>query len=210
MKRSVKSLSDIGTLGKTPQDYIAEIKAGRSGAVEGIRRMAVAYDEMMRRFSNAEEFIKKDPELRWLSRNTRRMLRMIANNDLDERILMIPERNLAGFLEELPVKRQKDILDKNPYIQVVDRGSGAVQDVAYIDVTSADTKIAYDQKEQRFRTVQEQRVFIANMKAAARRDRESWRPYKTIGNIVRFEKRCELGRNELAELCRQMGLVVSE
>lgn len=208
MVKQVKSLKEIKTLGKSLSDLADEIVEGRSDAVAGILKMAHAYDEGMRRFSNAEQFFKTDPRTRWLSKNTRDMLRMVANHDLDPRVVLIPEPTLCNFIKEIPFKQQEKLLDQNPYVTVID-GSGSPQDVSYTDITAKQTKIAYDQENQRFRTPAEQRNFVANQRKEQKKIEAEWRPYRIVGNTVKFEK-CEIGRNELATILRSMKFTVEE
>ena len=209
MKKQVKSLKEISLLGKSLDDLADEIVAGRNDAVAGILKMAHAYAEGLRRFpGKAEEFFKTDPRTRWLSKDTRNMLLMVASKDLDPRVVLIPEPNIAGFIKEIPYKEQQKLLDQNPYVSVVDTATGKVKDVSYIDVTSRQTKIAWDHANQRFRTPAEQRTYLAAETKTVEKKAEEWKPYTIVGNIVRFTKGCELGRNQVIELVRSMGVRV--
>lgn len=211
MKKQVKDLKDISLLGKSLDDLANEIVEGRNDAVAGVLKMAHAYAEGLRRFpTKAEEFFRNDPRTRWLSKRTRDALLMVATKDLDPRVVLIPEQNLAGFVKELPYKEQQRLLDQNPYVSVIDSATGKVHDVSYIDVTQRQTRIAWDPKNQRFRTPAEQRSFLASETKERTATTASWTPYKVIGNVVRFDKGCELGRNQLADILRDMGFTVTD
>ena len=135
MVKQVKSLKDISLLGKSLDDLANEISEGRADAVAGVLKMAHAYAEGFRRFSNAEEFFKRDPRTRWISKSTHNLLMMVDAKDLDPRVVLIPEQKLAGFVKELPYDEQQKLLDRNPYVTVVDAATGKAHDVSYIDVT---------------------------------------------------------------------------
>lgn len=211
MTKKVTALADIPLLGKSLDDLANEIQAGRSDAVAGIQKMADAYAEGLRRFpTKAEEFFRRDPRTKWISKNTRTMLRMVANRDLDPRVVLIPEPNLAKFISELPYNDQKALLDLNPYVEVYDCETGKMEKVEYIDIKAAQTRIAYDHANQRFRTAEEQKQIIANLKLRRGVSSSADLPYKRIGNVVRFKKGCEIGRNEFASLCRELGFEVKD
>lgn len=208
MRKQVKDLAEISMLGKSLDDLAAEINEGRMDAVAGVLKIAHAYAEGLRRFSNAEEFFRRDPRTRWISKNTHDLLLMVDAKDLDPRVVLIPEQKLVGFVKELPYTSQQKLLDQNPYVTVVDAATGKAHDVSYIDVTPRQTDIAWDRENKRFRTAAEQRSFLANEKVAAKRKAESYRPYTVCGNVVRFAK-CELGRNQIIALCCEMGISVN-
>lgn len=210
MTKQVNDISKIDILGKSLEDLAEEIYQGRNDAVAGVLKMAHAYDEALRRFpTSAEKFFKTNPKTRWMSKATRDLLRMVANADLDPRVVLIPEPNLVGFIKVIPFKQQKKLLDDNPYVTVIDPATGKGQNVAYIDITPRQTKIAYDPVQQRFRTLAEQQTYLVTENVRAKKREESWKPYTRVGNMVRFE-RCEIGRNELASLLREMGFTVEE
>lgn len=209
MVKKVKEFKDISLLGKTLDDLANDISTGRKNAVEGILTIAKAYAEGLRRFSNAEEFFTNDPRTRWMSKGTKRMLRMVASSDLDPRVVMIGDPLLVGFISEMPFSDQKNLLDNNPYIEVYDCATGKVEKVSYIDIRMGQTKQAYDRENQRFRSVEEQKAFISNH-ATQKRTRKNAPAYKRIGNIVRFAKNIEVGRNELADILRSMGFEVTD
>lgn len=209
MVKQVKSLAELPMLGKSLDDLANEISEGRADAVAGVLKMAHAYAEGFRRFSNAEEFFRRDPRTRWISKRTHDMLMMVDAKDLDPRVVLIPEQKLAGFVKELPYDEQQRLLDRNPYVTVVDAATGKPHDVSYIDVTPRQTDIAWDRENRRFRTAAEQRSYLANEKTEARRKVEEFKPYTVRGNVVRFAKGCELGKNQVIELCRAMRIPVN-
>ena len=208
MKKEVKSLKDISLLGKSLDDLANEIVEGRADAVAGVLKMAHAYAEGYRRFSNAEQFFRNDPRTRWISKSTHAMLMMVDAKDLDPRVVLIPEQKLAGFVKELPYQEQQNLLDKNPYVTVIDAASGKSHDVSYVDITPRQTDIAWDRERKRFRTVAEQRSYLASEKEVASKRGEVFKPYTIRGNVVRFTKGCELGKNQVIGLCRAMGIKV--
>lgn len=210
MVKKVKEFKDISLLGKSLNDLADEIVEGRKNAVEGILTIAKAYAEGLRRFSNAEEFFANDPRTRWMSDGTKRMLRMVASSDLDPRVVMIVDASLVGFISKMPFSDQKNLLDNNPYIEVYDCATGTVDKVSYIDIRAGQVKQAYDQENQRFRTVEEQKNYISNCAAKKRHTRKNTTAYKRIGNVVRFAKNVEVGRNELADILRSMGFEVTD
>lgn len=209
MKKSVKSLKEISLLGKSLDELADEINQGRADAVAGVLKIAHAYAEGLRRFSNAEEFFRRDPRTRWISKSTHDMLLMVDAKDLDPRVVLIPEQKLAGFVKELPYDQQQKLLDQNPYVTVVDAATGKARDISYIDVTPRQTDIAWDRENRRFRTAAEQRAFLTNEKTIATRRGEIFKPYTVCGNVVRFQKGAELGRNQVIELCRAMRINVN-
>lgn len=209
MTKQVKTLKDISLLGKSLDDLANEISEGRADAVAGVLKMAHAYAEGFRRFSNAEQFFRNDPRTRWISKSTHTMLMMVDAKDLDPRVVLIPEQKLAGFVKELPYQDQQKLLDQNPYVTVIDAVSGKSRDVSYIDITPRQTDIAWDKKNKRFRTVAEQRSFLTNEKEVAAKRGTIFKPYTVCGNVVRFTKGCELGKNQVIDLCRSMGIKVN-
>ena len=208
MTREVKTLNDISLLGKSLDDLANEISVGRADAIAGVRKMAHAYAEGLRRFANAEEFFRQDPRTRWISKATHDMLLMVDAQDLDPRVVLIPEQKLAGFIKEMPFESQQKLLDRNPYVTVVDVATGRAKEVSYIDVTPRQTEIAWNREKRRFRTVTEQREFLAEERHAAKARQETFKPYVIKGNVVSFNKGCELGRNQVMELCRAMGMKI--
>ena len=112
-------------------------------------------------------------------------------------------------MKELPYDEQQKLLDRNPYVTVVDAATGKAHDVSYIDVTPRQTDIAWDRENRRFRTAAEQRSYLANEKTEAKRRVEEFKPYAIHGNVVRFAKGCELGKNQIIELCRAMRISVN-
>ena len=90
MRKQVKDLAEISMLGKCLDDLAAEINEGRMDAVAGVLKIAHAYAEGLRRFSNAEEFFRRDPRTRWISKNTHDLLLMVDAKDLDPRVVLIP------------------------------------------------------------------------------------------------------------------------
>lgn len=209
MKKVVKSFQDMPLLGKTLDDLANEISEGRADAVAGVLKMARAYAEGYRRFSNAETFFRNDPRTRWISKTTHDLLLMVDSRDLDPRVVLIPEQKLAGFVKELPFEEQQRLLDQNPYITVVDKATGKPRNIGYIDVTPRQTDIVWDRKNKRFRTVAEQRSYLSEEVQEAKKKSESYKPYIVRGNIVIFNKACTLGRNQVIELCRTMGIRVN-
>ena len=210
MVKKVKQFSEISLLGKSLDDLANEISEGRSDAVAGVLKIAHAYAEGFRRFSNAEEFFRTDPRTRWISKPMHNMLLMVDAKDLDPRVVLIPEQKLAGFMKELPFSQQQNLLDQNPYVTVVDVATGKTKDVSYTDVTPRQTDIAWDKENHRFRTAAEQRSFLSNERTEAKKKANSFKPYTILGNVVKFEKGCELGRNQVAELCRAMGMSIHD
>lgn len=209
MTKKVKELKDISLLGKSLDDLANEIGEGRADAIAGVRKMAHAYTEGLRRFSNAEEFFRQDPRTRWISKSTHDMLLMVDSQDLDPRVVLIPEQKLAGFIKELPYDAQQKLLDRNPYVTVVDVATGRSKEVSYIDVTPRQTEVAWDRDKKRFRTATEQRAFLANERKAAKDKIMTFKPYVVRGNVVTFQKGCELGRNQVIELCRAMRIGIN-
>lgn len=209
MTKQVKALSDISLLGKSLDDLANEIFVGRTDAVAGVLKMARAYAEGFRRFSNAEEFFRRDPRTRWISKHMHNLLMMVDARDLDPRVVLIPEQKLSGFLKEIPYDEQQKLLDRNPSVTVVDAATGKAHEIGYIDITPRQTDIAWDKENHRFRTAAEQRSYLATEKSEAKRKVEEFKPYTIHGNVVRFAKGCELGKNQIIELCRAMRIPVN-
>lgn len=208
-KEPNKPTAGDSLLGRTLNDLADEICEGRADAIAGVRRMASAYAEGLRRFSNAEDFFRRDPRTRWISRTTHDMLLMVDAKDLDPRVVLIPEQKLAGFIKELPFDAQQNLLDRNPYVTVVDAATGKAKEVSYIDVSPRQTDVAWDREKRRFRTAAEQRRFLERESETARVRASVFKPYSVCGNVVRFQKGCELGRNQVIELCKAMRIDIN-
>lgn len=198
--------------GKTLDDLANEIQEGRFQAADGIARIARAYAEGLRRFSKAEEFFKTDHRTRWITKRTKEMLRMVANNDLDPRVVLIPDHRLVDMIKAMPTEEQTDLLDANPYIRVYDRETGREKVVSYTEITSSQSRIAYDEVNRRFRSVDEQATVLKEQekaKAVAKEASDSWKPYVVLGSMIHFNRKCDVGIHELVGILESLGYKVT-
>lgn len=179
--------------------YLQLFKANMGSAEESIRLAAKAYADAVLHYPTRAQTVFHNAyphvsDLFWDK------LRLIGNGDVHPCVLLFSDK-MSWKIARMPMREQKRILDGRKTFEVVDRQTGNVERVSFTALKPRHESVLFDDKRNKFRTVEEQREFILN----ETKDRKTGGvPYVINGDTCVILRKCVLGVSEVEHILKIM------
>ena len=200
MKKNAKKVAAKDSRNEEIKQAVLKFGIEVGATIESLRRAAKVYADIIAKYGAEAEAAFKASYSN-VSEGTWEKLRLIGNGDLMPHVLLM-SGTMAQRVMRMKKSEQEEFMHDNNGVEVFNEQTRKVEFVKYVDLKPRHERILFDEKGN-VRTIEEQKAFVEAAPAVP--VKRATVAYCIDGDTLVVNRKCRIGKNELAGILRRMG-----